>query len=109
MVTRWGMSERLGAVQLAPRQNAYLGAPAWGGMGGERPFSEETAQVIDEEVLRILNECHAEATRLLREHRRELDALVAALLKHETLDEREILAATGLPPAPPLAARPLGR
>ncbi len=109
MVTRWGMSERLGAVQLAPRQNAYLGAPAWGGMGAERPFSEETAKAIDAEVMRIINESHAEATRRLHEHRPQLDALVAALLAHETLDERAIHEVTGLPSAPPLATRPLGR
>ena len=44
MVTRWGMSDALGMVQLAPRQNPYIGGPA---IGGEKPFSEETARVID--------------------------------------------------------------
>jgi cell division protease FtsH len=105
MVTRWGMSERLGMVQLAPRQNPYLGGAA--GFGGEKPFSEETARVIDAEVLQIIGESHAEALRLLRKHRRQLDALVAALLEKESLDEREILEVTGLPPAPALETRPL--
>jgi cell division protease FtsH len=100
MVTRWGMSERLGMVQLAPRENPYLGGGA--GMTGEKPYSEETARLIDAEVLRIINESHAQATQLLTRHRNELDALVRALLERETLDEREILAVTGLPPAPPL-------
>src|SRR5687768_8207535 len=50
MVTRWGMSEPLGTVQLAPRRGAYLG----GTLYAERPFSEETARVIDAEVLRII-------------------------------------------------------
>ena len=103
MVTRWGMSDPLGTVQLAPRRSAYLG----GTFVAERPFSEDTARVIDAEVLRIIRESHAEAVRLLVEHRKELDALVAALLAHETLDEQEILGATGLPPAPPLESRPL--
>jgi cell division protease FtsH len=103
MVTRWGMSEPLGTVQLAPRRGAYLG----GTLFPERAFSEETARVIDAEVLRIIRESHEEAMRLLVEHRKELDALVAALLARETLDEHEILAATGLPPAPPLESRPL--
>jgi cell division protease FtsH len=107
MVTRWGMSDALGMVQLAPRQNPYLGGTA--GFGGDRPFSEETARVIDAEVLRIIGESHETALRLLREHRRELDALVAALLERETLDEQEILEVTGLPPAPPLETRPLER
>jgi cell division protease FtsH len=58
-------------------------------------------------VHRIIDECHAQAKRLLQAHRPALDALVAALLAHETLDEQEILAATGLPAAPPLENRPL--
>jgi cell division protease FtsH len=106
MVTRWGMSDRLGMVQLAPRENPFLGGS--GGFEGPKPFSEETAREIDHEVLRIINESHAEAMRLLTLHRQELDALAAALLKHETLDEREILAATGLPPTPALETRKLG-
>ncbi|HEV2745643.1 MAG TPA: ATP-dependent zinc metalloprotease FtsH, partial [Rubrobacter sp.] len=103
MVTRWGMSEKLGMVQFAPRQNAYLGGS--GGYGGEKPFSEETARVIDAEVIGIIGECHDEALRLLAEHRKELDALAGALLERETLDEEEILQVTGLPPAPPLENR----
>jgi cell division protease FtsH len=100
MVTRWGMSEKLGTVQLAPRENVYLGGP--GGYGGEKPFSEETARAIDEEVSRIIDESHEEALRLLTKYRGELEALAQALLERETLDEQEILEVTGLPPAPPL-------
>src|ERR671916_366195 len=103
MVTRWGMSEKLGTVELAPRENPYLGGS--GGYGGEKPFSEETARIVDSEVLRIIGECHDEARRLLTEHRKELDALARALLERETLDEEEILEVTGLPPAPPLENR----
>jgi cell division protease FtsH len=105
MVTRWGMSDALGMVQLAPRDNPFLRWPA--GFGGEKPFSEQTAALIDAEVQRIINECHEGAKRLLREHRAALDGLVAALLKKETLSEEEILQATGLSPAPQLEARPL--
>src|SRR5688572_22030564 len=100
MVTRWGMSERLGMVQLAPRDNQYLGGAA--GFSATKPFSEETARIIDAEVLRIIEECHAQARRLLREHRGALDAIAQALLTRETLDEQEIHRVTGLPPAPPL-------
>ena len=103
MVTRWGMSDKLGTVELAPRDNPYLGGS--GGYGGEKPFGEETARVVDSEVLRIIGECHEEARRLLTEHRRELDALAGALLERETLDEEEILEITGLPAAPPLKNR----
>jgi cell division protease FtsH len=100
MVTRWGMSERLGLVQLAPRENPYLNGP--GGYGGAKPFSDETAEAIDAEVLKIIGESYGEAKRLLSAHRKQLDALVEALLVRETLNEKEILEVTGLPPAPAL-------
>jgi len=101
MVTRWGMSDRLGLVQLAPRENPYLIGAA-NGYVGDRPFSEETAEAIDEEVRRIIAESHEEAKRLLTAHRKQLDALAAALVARETLSEEEILQVTGLLPAPPL-------
>jgi cell division protease FtsH len=100
MVTRWGMSERLGMVQLAPRENPYLSGA--NGYAGAKPYSEETAEAIDAEVLKIIGESHAEAKRLLSAHRQQLDALVDALLARETLNEQEILEVTGLPPAPAL-------
>ena len=107
MVTRWGMSDAVGMVQLAPRENAFLGGG--GGFGGDKPFSEQTAALIDAEVQRIIHGCHEDAKRLLREHRAALEGLVAALLKQETLSEEEILQATGLPPAPQLEGAPLPR
>jgi cell division protease FtsH len=100
MVTRWGMSDELGMVQLAPRENPFLQAVA--GQDGARPFSEQTAQTIDAEVRRIIGESHDQARRLLAEHRSALDALASALLERETLDEEEILKVTGLPAAPAL-------
>lgn len=96
MVTRWGMSDRLGMVQMAARESRFLG----GEIGAAKPFSEETARIIDAEVLKIIHDSHEQAKDLLVEHRKQLDALVEALLTRETLDEREILEVTGLPPAP---------
>jgi cell division protease FtsH len=104
MVTRWGMSDALGMVQLAPRENNWVGPSA---AFAAKAYSEETARLIDAEVARIINECHEDAKRLLVKHRRELDALVVALMRRETLDEKEILEVTGLPPAPPLSDGPL--
>jgi cell division protease FtsH len=101
MVTRWGMSDRLGLVQLAPRENPYLSGPS-GGYPGAKPFSEDTAEAIDEEVRKIIGESHDEAKRLLTAHRKQLDALAAALVARETLNEQEVLEVTGLPPAPAL-------
>ena len=102
MVTRWGMSERLGMVQLAPRENPYLQGP--NGYLGTKPFSEETAETIDAEIRAIISESHEEAKELLAEYRAQLDALVKALLVRETLNEQEILEVTGLSPAPALQA-----
>jgi cell division protease FtsH len=105
MVTRWGMSDQLGTVQLAPRENPYLtgrGGVYGMGFGGERPFSEKTADAVDAEVRRIIDECHKEARRLLGAHRAQLDLLAEALVARETLDGHEILKVTGLPPAPAL-------
>ena len=101
MVTRWGMSEKLGLVQLAPRENPYLAS--LDGMSGPKMFSEETARVIDAEVQRIISESYEEARRLLSKHRGALETLAHALLERETLDEREILEVTGLPAAPAIA------
>src|SRR5262249_41775351 len=100
MVKRWGMSERLGLVQLAPRENPYLSGA--NGYAGAKPFSEETAEAIDAEVRKIIGESHDEARQLLSAHRKQLDALAEALLSRETLNEQEILEVTGLPPAPTL-------
>jgi cell division protease FtsH len=94
------MSDKLGMVQLAQGHNPYLA-----GMdryGGARPLSEETARTIDSEVRAIITESQDQARELLSAHRKELDALVEALLAHETLDEQQILQVTGLPPAPAL-------
>jgi cell division protease FtsH len=94
------MSDRLGLVQLAPRENPYLSG--LNGYGDARPFSEETAQVIDAEVLKIIGESYDEARRLLSMYRKQLDLLAEALLARETLNEQEILDVTGLPHAPAL-------
>jgi cell division protease FtsH len=106
MVTRWGMSDRLGLVQLAPRDNPYLGGQA--AYPGSKPFSEQTAAAIDAEVSRIIDESHEEAKRLLDAHRDALDALAQALLQRESLDEREVLEVTGLERARPASHIPPG-
>ena len=61
-----------------------------------QPYSEATAELIDGEVRRIVEECNQDADRLLAAHRRQLDALAQALLKAESLDAPEIRRVTGL-------------
>jgi cell division protease FtsH len=90
MVARWGMSDRLGPVNLGE-------VDGQGPLTAARPYSEATAQLIDAEVRRILDECMQQAMSLLREHRAQLDTLAHALLAKETLAEDEILQVTGLP------------
>jgi cell division protease FtsH len=98
MVTRWGMSPRVGPISFRDES-----VPAWEQHGAR--ISEATAQVIDEEVRRIVDECFGEATRLLSENRPKLDALTRALLRDESLSEEEILAVTGMTPAATVAAQ----
>jgi cell division protease FtsH len=95
MVLRWGMSEKLGPINFAAPGDDGL-PPAF----QRQPYSDHTAELIDAEVRRIVEESHREATRLLAEHRPQLVALATALLKAESLDEREILDVTGIHPAP---------
>lgn len=88
MVTRWGMSERLGPVNYSNgEEHPFLGRE----MAHEvRTFSERTAQVIDEEVAKILHSAADEAARLLAEHREKLDILANALLEREAIDADEM-------------------
>ncbi|SUE32716.1 hypothetical protein [Mycolicibacterium gilvum] len=59
--------------------------------------SDAMLGVVDGEVRRIIDECYAEARKLLRDNRDKLDSIVAELLAHETLDEAEVYAAAGIP------------
>jgi cell division protease FtsH len=87
-------------VTLAPREDPFLARDSFSGFGTSRPYSEATAQVIDAEVERILQECYADGVQLIRAHREQLDKLAQALLERETLDEQEIIRVTGIHPAP---------
>ncbi len=94
MVTRWGMSEGVGPLSLASRDDPYLSGQ--GSAPASKPLSEETARLVDAEVRRIVDEAYARAKDLLVTHREKLEALTAALLERESLDEEEILAVVGL-------------
>jgi cell division protease FtsH len=98
MVTRWGMSDRVGPMSLGGQENPYLAGDVAG-----KPYSEAFAQLVDTEVQRILRENYAAAVRLLEENRQALDALADALIEHETLDREEILSVTGLGRTPQVA------
>ena len=95
MVTRWGMSERLGMISYSEREDPFSGTAL---ATGSRDYSERTASVIDEEVGRIVNWAHNRAVQLLSEHREALERIAKALRLYETIDARqlrEILVETG--------------
>ena len=105
MVGRWGMSRAIGPVAVLPADGESQLLP------GVSETSEQTQQLVDEEVRRIVETAHEETTLTLSSHRDNLDALVAALLDHETLDEAEAYEAAGLyrRPVPPSPGGPAGR
>ncbi|HEX7277390.1 MAG TPA: ATP-dependent zinc metalloprotease FtsH [Acidimicrobiales bacterium] len=86
MVREWGMSERIGPMAWGSQGAVFLGED----LVHTRDYSDETARVIDEEVERILREQEDRCRDLLREHRRGLDAVAAALLEKETIDGAEV-------------------
>jgi cell division protease FtsH len=92
MVTYWGMSEKLGPVAFRDSEDhPFLGKE----MAEPRRYSEHTAQMIDEEIMRILNEASDVALSLLTENREKLDQFAKALEEAETLDEKDIEALIG--------------
>lgn len=87
MVCEWGMSEELGMVEYGDHQeHVFLGRD----MGSPRNYSESTAQKIDSEVKRLIDNAYAKATELIVSHRGKLDAIAQALLVYETLDAKHI-------------------
>ena len=88
MVTKWGLSEKLGPLMYAEEEGeVFLGRS----MGSQNSnVSGETAKQIDEEVRRIIDECYATAKQLLVENRDKLDAMAEALMKYETIDAEQI-------------------
>jgi cell division protease FtsH len=87
MVTRWGMSDALGPLQYADAdEEVFLGYS----VNRQRNMSNETAQLIDKEIRRVVEEGYERAKLLLDEHREELETLAKALLEYETLSGDEI-------------------
>ena len=86
MVTEWGMSD-LGFISLGSEgEPLFLGRE----IAQHKDFSDETASKIDEQIRKILSECMEDATRILTEHKDQLDKLAQALVARETLDDNEV-------------------
>ncbi len=88
MVTKWGLSERLGPLMYAEEEGeVFLGRSA----GSQHTnVSGETAKAIDEEVRSIIDGCYGTAKRLLEENRDKLDVMADCLMKYETIDAAQI-------------------
>src|SRR3546814_17988309 len=85
MVTKWGMSDKLGPLQYEEAQDGYLG---YG--GSQRTMSSaETNKLIDAEIRALVEGAHKRATGLLTSHRETLNLLAEALLEYETLSGEE--------------------
>ena len=87
MVTRFGMSDRLGPVALGRSQGGmFLGRD----IAAERDFSEDTAAAIDEEVSQLVAEAYKRATAVLTGNRTVLDELAEMLVERETVDAEDL-------------------
>lgn len=87
MVCYWGMSDQIGPMTVGRRQDEIL----FGRDFIQRAeYSEHMAQIVDEEVRRILNEQYERARRIIEEHRDKLVLLAETLLEHETLTAEEV-------------------
>jgi len=103
MVTQFGMSEAIGPMAIGDsEQEVFLGRD----IGQRRQVSEQTAQLVDAEVKRLLDEAYDTARRILREHEGLMDALALALLERETLDRDEVMLLAEGKPLPPAPTRP---
>jgi cell division protease FtsH len=87
MVTEWGMSERVGFIYYGDENDSRS---KWMDLPGGHDYSPSTAQIIDEEVKRVINEAYEDTKRMLEENQDKLEALAQALLKYETLDASEV-------------------
>ncbi len=95
MVTRYGMSEKIGPVALESAQGRVMF-----GMGvGDREYSEKIAAVIDDEVTRIMTEARGHAEKVLLAHKKAFEAVAKTLIEKETIERAEyeaLLAANGI-------------
>ncbi len=95
MITRWGMSERLGNISYSEREDPFAGTAL---ANGSREYSEKTASIVDEEVNRLVKWAYERAVSLLTEHKPTLDSIAKALRLYETIDAkqlRDIMVETG--------------
>ena len=98
MVTRWGMSEKLGPMAFGKKEElVFLGRE----IGEQRDFSESVAEEIDAEVRDLVSSAHKLARRVLKKHKTKLDEVADYLLANETLEMEQFEALWNGDPIPP--------
>lgn len=108
MVTRYGMSEKLGPMTFGEREElVFLGRE----ISEQRNYSEDIAELIDDEVRLIIDQGYNKARKVLEEHRKELELLAKTLIEKETINREEFLSLMDGTPPPPrrLPSRPSKR
>ncbi len=85
MITTYGMSDKFGMMQLEEQRNKYLGA------NSSLICSDETAKAIDDEVSHVIKEAHDKAVKMIEEHKKQMDAAAAILLRKETITGDEFM------------------
>jgi cell division protease FtsH len=103
MVTQFGMSELIGPLAVGDKeQEIFLGRE----FAQRREISERTAQMVDDEVKRLIDEAYARATTILNENRDLLDRIAQALLDRETIDREDLDRLVKNLPLPPRSLPP---
>ncbi|CAI4048509.1 hypothetical protein SUVC_13G2230 [Saccharomyces uvarum] len=90
MVTELGMSDKIGWINYQKRDDSDL----------TKPFSDETGDIIDSEVYRIIQECHDRCTKLLKEKAEDVEKIAQLLLKKEVLTREDMINLLGKRPFP---------
>ena len=86
MVTKYGMSEKIGTITLGSEQDEVFLGRDW---GQEKSYSEETAGIVDEEIKKIIDNAYAEAKAILNNHRDKLDRVAEVLVEKEKITGEE--------------------
>ena len=98
MATRFGMSTALGQLTYGrPLKSRFLS----GWSSEQQNYSERTAELIDEEVRRLSNDCYERAKTILTSRRADLERLARELIEKETLDRTRLSQLLGVPPSSP--------
>ena len=83
MVTKWGLSSKLGPLHYGEEEGAYPGMAT-------QQYSGETSRIIDEEVRRIIEDCYARSRKILEDNRDILESMKDALMEFETIDAEQV-------------------